>query len=71
MLSLAGAERQAADARASYLGAQYTSLRGLELQSGVDTDAEMQNLLLVEQAYAANAKVVQAVDDMIQTLLGI
>lgn len=36
---------------------------------GVDTDQELQELLLVEQAFAANARVVQVADDMLATLL--
>ncbi len=56
----------------SYLTALNTSLRDTELQtSGVDTDAEMQRLLLVEQAYAANARVIQTVDELIRRLLEI
>ncbi|MBC7142568.1 MAG: hypothetical protein H5U18_10515, partial [Rhodobacteraceae bacterium] len=34
-------------------------------------DAEMQNLLLVEQAYSANARVIQVIDDLIQQLIGL
>jgi len=37
--------------------------------SGVDTDKELQDLLLIEQAYAANARVIQTVSTMIDTLL--
>ncbi|SHI68213.1 flagellar hook-associated protein 1 FlgK [Palleronia salina] len=42
-----------------------------ELEQGVDTDAELQTLLLVEQIYTANTKVIQAVDTMLQQLLEI
>ena len=38
-------------------------------QIGVDTDFEVQNLLVIEQAYAANARVIQTVSDMIDRLL--
>ncbi|MGG7567136.1 flagellar hook-associated protein FlgK [Rhodovulum sp. DZ06] len=38
---------------------------------GVDTDQELAELLLVEQAYAANARVLQTVDTLIQRLLEI
>lgn len=38
-------------------------------QGGVDTDAEMQGLLVIEQTYAANAKVLQAIRDMLDFLL--
>jgi len=39
--------------------------------SGVDTDRELQQLLLIEQAYAANARVIETVDRLIQRLLEI
>lgn len=38
-------------------------------EGGVDTDAEMQDLLQIEQTYAANAKVLQAIRDMLDFLL--
>ena len=41
----------------------------LTLQNGIDTDREMQELLVLEKNYAANAKVIQAVADMIDTLI--
>ncbi|WP_298915600.1 flagellar hook-associated protein FlgK [uncultured Algimonas sp.] len=36
--------------------------------TGVDLDYELQNLLAIEQAYTANAKIIQAVSDMFDTL---
>lgn len=36
---------------------------------GVDSDAELQALMLVEQAYAANAKVLSVLDDLMKLLL--
>lgn len=42
-----------------------------ERSQGVDTDAEMQNLLRLENAYAANAKVIQVVDTLMGRLLEI
>lgn len=39
------------------------------LDDGVDSDAEMQRLLQYEQAYAANARVIQAIDDMMDQIL--
>ena len=44
-------------------------LREQELAKGVDTDAELQNLMRVEQAYAANAQVLRVVDDLMKILL--
>ncbi|MGV6810877.1 MAG: flagellar hook-associated protein FlgK [Brevirhabdus sp.] len=36
---------------------------------GVNIDEEMQNLLLIEQSYAANSRMLKAVSDMMDTLL--
>lgn len=40
-------------------------------KSAVDTDAELQNLLIIEQAYAANARVIQTISDMVDRLMQI
>ena len=42
-----------------------------KLETGVDTDRELQNLLIIEQAYAANARVLETIDQMIQRLMEI
>lgn len=51
--------------------ARYDALRSRELANGVDTDQEMQKLLLIEQAYAANAQVVRTASQLIDQLLEI
>lgn len=66
----AGLAATAAEAVA-FSQARYDTLRVAELGGGVDTDAELQTLLLVEKAYAANARVIQAADTMLQRLLEI
>ena len=71
MLSGAAQARLTAEGEASFAAARLDTLHQMELEGGVDTDQEMQSLLLIEQAYAANAKVMATVNDMIQTLLGI
>lgn len=71
MVSGVATARVTADGEASFASARLDTLRNMELEDGVDTDQEMQTLMLIEQAYAANAKVLSAVDEMIQTLLGI
>lgn len=71
LLSSIAGTRLNADGEASFALARADSLRTMELAGGVDSDREMQTLLLIEQNYAANAKVVQTVDDMIKLLLGI
>lgn len=58
------------ETEASFAAARATALHTLELEGGVDTDRELQDLLLIEKAYAANAKVIQSADEMIQILLG-
>lgn len=70
MLSGVSAQRISADSEVSFSQARFTALKEMELQGGVDTDQELQILLVVEQSYAANAKVIQSVDEMIKTLLG-
>lgn len=71
VLSDASQGRLAAETRVSFASAQTTALIELEAQSGVDTDQEMQMLLLVEQLYAANAKVIETVDEMLQQILSL
>ncbi|UWR22351.1 flagellar hook-associated protein FlgK [Sulfitobacter sp. S190] len=58
-----------ADATLSFEVARQSELAQLELAQGVDTDTELGNLLVLEQAYAANARVIQAADDMLDTLM--
>lgn len=61
--------RQGAAARESYANARQDALTGAFLAEGVDTDQELQKLLQIEQAYAANARVITTIDEMIQQLL--
>ena len=63
--------RVRADSEQSFSRAQNTALRELELSKGVDTDAELQDLMLIEQHYAANARVMTVVDELMQRLLNI
>jgi len=71
LLSLVNSELTTAETRQSFALAQADTLKSIELQSGVDTDHELQQLLLIEQAYSANARVISTIDDMIKTLLGL
>lgn len=68
-LSLINTNLQSAQAEQSFSSAQFEALKNIELQSGVDTDAQLQGLLLIEQAYTANARVITTIDQMIQTIL--
>lgn len=69
--SVVGQERLTSDQSLSFARANEAELTGQEKEMGVDSDAEMQNLLVIEQLYAANAKMIQTLDDMMQTLLRI
>ncbi|MFV0244999.1 MAG: flagellar hook-associated protein FlgK [Qingshengfaniella sp.] len=69
--SLAHADQQLArvETRQSNVMARTDALT-LKLQrDGVDTDQEMQRLLMIEQAYAANAQVIQSVETMLDRLM--
>lgn len=72
LTSLAGGARAVAVGRESAAASLAEGLREAEtLETGVDTDRELQNLLVIEQAYAANARVLQTLDQMIQRLMEI
>jgi flagellar hook-associated protein 1 FlgK len=71
LVSSVTVRRLTSETETSFATARADGLRSEMLRNGVDTDDEMQRLLQIEQAYAANARVIQTVDDMIQTILGI
>ena len=71
LMSDASALRLSAQSEQSFASAKLAALTDLEAQNGIDTDQEMQELLVIEKNYAANAKVMQTVDDMLSTLLGL
>jgi flagellar hook-associated protein 1 len=70
MVSGVATQRLTAQGETTFANARLDHLRKTELTGGVDTDQEMQTLLLIEQAYAANARVMKASSDMIETLIG-
>lgn len=69
LLSRVGQNASISNEDLSFAAIGKTEMERLELEQGVDTDTELQSLMLVEQAYAANARVVQAVDEMMDALL--
>ena len=70
--SLVGEAKVNADALAASSRTRANTLSDAELsQTAVDTDAEMQTLLLVEQAYSANARVIKAVSEMLDVLMSL
>jgi flagellar hook-associated protein 1 FlgK len=71
LLTLTAGARQAGEAGLAAAAARGEALRAAELAQGVDSDAELQRLMLIEQAYAANARVIRTIDEMLQALLAI
>lgn len=71
LAGLVGHARLWADETQVQAAARWSALRESELGQGVDRDAELQTLMQIEQAYAANARVISTLDDMFATLLGI
>lgn len=69
LTSQLGADRAQAEQSQTFASTQLNELTQLVLADGVDTDQELQRLLLVEQAYAANARMISAADEMMQTIL--
>ncbi|ETA52829.1 FlgK family flagellar hook-associated protein [Ponticoccus alexandrii] len=67
----AAAARVRAEGQKTYLNAQNTQLKELELANGVDTDAELQRLMQIEQLYVANVKVMQTVNELMKQLMSI
>ena len=66
-----GVARAATEGEIAYASARATAIgQSLQIMS-VDSDAEMQRLLVIEQAYAANARVVTAARQMLDQLLEI
>ncbi len=66
-----GGKLQISDTSMVFFQNKYDTLKQLEYAEGVDTDAEMQRLLVIEQNYAANARVVEVVDSMLDWLMRI
>lgn len=60
-----------AEGVATQAAARTVALTDRELSAGVDTDVELQNLLKFEKLYTANARVLQTVEEMFDTILGI
>lgn len=70
-LSMIATNRLTQDQRGAVSMARVSALEDAFTARGVDTDAELSKLLVLEQAYAANAKVIATVDAMWRSLLEI
>lgn len=71
MMSTFAADRKNSDQQLTFASTQLQELTQLELANGVDSDEELRRLILIEQAYAANARIIETVDNMMQTILRI
>lgn len=69
LLSRVGTARQGAEGEASYTAARSDALIAAEKEGGVDTDQEMQKMIVLEQSYGANAKVIQTLNGLLDSLL--
>lgn len=69
--AMVGGTRLSAEEKLSFTAARWDTLNEAELSNGVDTDIELQTLMRIEQAYAANAKVIESADFMMQRLMEI
>lgn len=68
--SLVGQTRVNQDSILTAATTQFNAVLAAEqANSGVDIDAQLQDLLAIEQAYAANARVVQVASDLLDRLL--
>ena len=61
--------RVEAEADLTIRSSRQSTIASSLMAEGVDSDAEMQRLLQYEQSYAANARVLVAVDEMINQIL--
>lgn len=70
--SLTGQQRIQNESVLSSISLQYQTIKEAEAREvGVDIETEMQDLLIIEQAYAANARVIQAASQMLTELMDI
>jgi flagellar hook-associated protein 1 FlgK len=68
LLSMTSVELADQETRESFAASLNQTLRTEELRNGVDTDTEMQQLLVIEQTYAANARIIETISEMLDTL---
>ena len=71
MLGRIGVQRLSADQSVSFSAITFNEMSQLERANGVDTDEELQRMILLEQAYAANARVINTVSELYDILLGL
>ena len=55
----------------AYASTIFQEMQKRELEMGVDTDAELQTLIVLERIYGANARMLRAIDEMLDQLMRI
>lgn len=71
MMSRVGFAGSQAELAQTFAAASQQEAQRVLFEQGVDTDAELQTLLVLEKTYAANARLVDIVDDLFEQLLRI
>jgi flagellar hook-associated protein 1 FlgK len=71
LMSRIGVQRLSAQQSVTFAAASQHETAQAERAFGVDTDAELQMLILVEQQYAANARMIDTINQMMDTLMRI
>lgn len=69
LLSKAGTNAHTAQSRQTYAASLHQQMEQLVAEQGVDSDAELQRMMQIEQAYAANARIISVVDELMDMLL--
>lgn len=69
LLQSLSVQRVTAESDAARATARAAIMVEAEAANGVSTDQELQDLLQIEKAYSANARVMQVIDGLLQTLL--
>lgn len=64
-------QRVQADGESAVRAGRAATISMRLMTDGVDSDAELEKLLQYEQAYAANARVIQAIEEMMDQILGL
>lgn len=68
IISNLGVDIISAEQEVSFTSSRLSTLTQEQLANGVDSDQEIQRLILVEQSYAANARMLGVLDEMMQIL---
>lgn len=71
ILSLTAVQRLNEESQLSFAATRRAALEDIAGTRRVDLDVEIQSLMVIEKAYAANSKLLQALNEMLDTLLRI